>query len=208
MAQNRSGICKLCRRAGIKLFLKGRRCSTDKCAVEKRPYPPGQHGKRRLRHSDYGVRLKEKQKVRRIYGVSERQMKKYYHYAAKTKGVTGELLLQFLERRLDNVTFRLNFALSRAQAREIVNHGHVYVNKRRVNIPSFLVKPGDEISIKEREASKSLVKDNQKLSEDITVPGWLELSKGKLEAKVLDVPQRENIAIPIQEQFIVEFYSR
>ncbi len=208
MVQDKSGICKLCRRAGIKLFLKGRRCMTDKCAVEKRPYPPGEHGKKRLRYSDYGVRLKEKQKVRRIYGVSERQMKKYFLYAAKIKGVTGEILLQFLERRLDNVVFRLNFALSRVQAREIVNHGHIYVNGRRVNIPSFLVKPGNVITVKKRAASETLIKDNQKLSEDKPVPGWLEISKGKLEANVLVLPQREDIAVPIQEQFIVEFYSR
>jgi len=207
MVQN-NGICRLCRRAGVKLFLKGRRCMSDKCAVEKRPYPPGDHGKRRLRYSDYGVRLKEKQKVRRIYGVSERQMKGYFKYAAKTKGVTGEILLQSLERRLDNVIFRLNFALSRVQARRIVNHGHIYVNGRRVNIPSFIVKPGDVITVKKRAASENLIKDNQKLSEDKPIPGWLEMSKGKLEARVLVLPQREDIAIPIQEQFIVEFYSR
>ena len=208
MAQNRSGICKLCRRAGIKLFLKGRRCSTDKCAVEKRPYPPGQHGKRRLRHSDYGVRLKEKQKVRRIYGVSERQMKKYYHYAAKTKGVTGELLLQFLERRLDNVIFRANFALSRSQARELVNHGHIYLNGRRVNIPSCVVSVDDVITVKKREASKSIIKANEEMAEDRPVPSWLEVPKGKLEVRVGNFPAREDIVVPIEEQFIVEFYSR
>ncbi len=208
MAKNRESICKLCRRAGMKLFLKGRRCLADKCAQEKRNSLPGQHGKKRIRHSDYGIRLGEKQKVKRMYGISERQMKKYYHSAAKIKGITGEILLQFLERRIDNVVFRLNLALSRAQAREIVSHGHIYLNGRRVNIASCLVKSGDVITIKNREASRKLIKNNLELCEDRPIPAWLELSKEKLEGKVLQLPKRENIVLPIQEQFIVEFYSR
>ncbi|MDD5614315.1 MAG: 30S ribosomal protein S4 [Candidatus Omnitrophica bacterium] len=208
MVQLRGGVCKLCRRAGVKLFLKGRRCMTEKCSVEKRAYPPGQHGKRRPRHSDYGIRLKEKQKVRRIYGVSEKQMKKYYQSAAKTKGVTGEIMLQLLERRLDNVVFRSNFALSRSQARGVVSHGHIYVNGRRVNIPSYLVKPEDVITVKNREASKNMLKENIKLSEDKPIPGWIEVLDGKTESRILGLPERKDIAIPIQEQFIVEFYSR
>ncbi len=208
MAKARESVCRYCRREGMKLFLKGRRCLTDKCAFEKRPYPPGQHGKTRVRHSDYGIRLREKQKVKRIYGVSERQMKKYYKEASRKKGVTGEILLQLLERRLDNVIFRLNFALSRAQARQIVNHGHIYVNGRRVNIPSYLVKPGDRITVKNRESSRNLIKENLELCEDRPVPKWLELNKEKLEGKVVALPSREDIVIPVQEQLIVEFYSR
>lgn len=208
MAKGRKAVCRLCRREGMKLFLRGRRCLTDKCAFERRPYPPGQHGKNKPRLSDYGIRLREKQKVKRIYGISERQFKNYYEKAAKMKGVTGEILLQFLERRLDNVVFRLNFAMSRAQARQIVNHGHIYVNGRRVNIPSYLVKPGDLITVKEREASKRLIKENLELCEDRPVPDWLELNKEKMEGKVLRLPTREDVTIPVQEQLIVEFYSR
>jgi len=208
MSQLRSGVCRLCRRAGVKLFLKGRRCNTDKCAVDKRPYPPGQHGKRRIRHSDYGVRLKEKQKVKNIYGVSEKRMKKYYQIAAKTKGVTGEIMLQLLERRLDNAVFRSNFALSRAQSRELVNHGHIHLNGRRVNIPSCNVSIGDVITVKKREASRTIIKANEEMSEDKPIPSWLEVAKGKLEVKVVGLPIREDIVAPIEEQFIVEFYSR
>ncbi len=208
MSQLRSGVCRLCRRAGMKLFLKGRRCNTDKCSVDKRPYPPGQHGKRRIRHSDYGVRLKEKQKVKNIYGVSEKRMKKYYQVAAKTKGVTGEIMLQLLERRLDNVVFRSNLALSRSQARELVNHGHIYLNGRRVNIPSCSVSVDDAITVKKRDASRKIIKNNEEMAEDRPIPSWLEVAKGKLEVKVNSLPSREDIVVPIEEQFIVEFYSR
>lgn len=208
MAKNRLAVCRLCRREGIKLFLKGRRCLTEKCAVEKRAYAPGQHGKRRPRFSDFGVRLREKQKIKRIYGISERKMKRYYQDASKTKGVTGELMLQLLERRLDNVVFRLNFALSRAQAREIVNHGHICVNTRRVNIPSYLVKVGDVITVKDRENSKKLIRENLEICEERPLPNWLQLNKEKLEAKVDALPKREDIVVPIQEQLVVEFYSR
>lgn len=204
----RESICKLCRREGMKLFLKGRRCLSEKCALEKRSYPPGQHGRRGSRFSDYGIRLREKQKVKRIYGLSEKKMKKYYQSAARTKGVTGKIMLQLLERRLDNVIFRLNFALSRAQARQMVVHGHIYVNSRRVNKPSFLVRAGDVISLKNSERSRNLIKENMELSEDRPIPEWLELDRQKLEAKVKNLPAREEITIPIQEQLVVEFYSK
>ncbi len=208
MAKARDSICRYCRREGIKLFLKGRKCTSEKCIFEKRSNPPGQHGRRKTRFSDYGVRLREKQKVKRIYGLSERKMKRYYQTAARTKGVTGELMLQLLERRLDNIIFRLTFAGSRAAARQLVNSGHIYVNNRRVNIPSFLVKEGDVIRVKKREASRKLVRENLELYQDRTVPDWLKLNKDELQAKVMDLPPREAVTIPIEEQLVVEFYSR
>jgi len=202
-------VCRLCRRQGEKLFLKGTKCSTEKCPANKRAYPPGQHGQgRRQKLSNYGVQLKEKQKVKRIYGVLEKQFRKYFKIASKTKGVTGKVLLQLLERRLDNVVFRMGLAISRSQARQIVRHNLIAVNSRRVNIPSFLVDKDDVVEIKSKDKVKIKIKDNLELSKDRTVPGWLEFSAAEMKGKVLRLPEKNDIQQPIQEQLIVELYSK
>lgn len=202
-------VCRLCRRQGEKLFLKGTRCQTEKCAAAKRAYPPGQHGEgRRQKLSNYGTQLKEKQKVKRIYGVLERQFRKYFKIASKTKGVTGKVLLQLLERRLDNVVFRMGLAISRSQARQIVRHNLIAVNSRRVNIPSFLVAANDVIEVKAKDKAKAKIKDNLELSKDRTVPAWLEFSSAEMKAKVLRLPEKGDIQQTIQEQLIVELYSK
>ena len=202
-------VCRLCRRQGEKLFLKGTKCQTEKCAAAKRAYPPGQHGQgRRQKLSNYGVQLKEKQKVKRIYGVLERQFRKYFKIASKTKGVTGKVLLQLLERRLDNVVFRMGLGISRSQARQIVRHNLIAVNSRRVNIPSYLVDKDDLIEIKAKDKVKVKIKDNLELSKDRTVPSWLEFSAAQMKGKVLRLPEKTDIQQPIQEQLIVELYSK
>ncbi len=202
-------VCRLCRRQGEKLFLKGTRCQTEKCAAAKRAYPPGQHGQgRRQKLSNYGMQLKEKQKVKRIYGVLERQFRKYFKIASKTKGVTGKMLLQLLERRLDNVVFRMGLGISRSQARQIVRHNLIAVNSRRVNIPSYLVDKDDLIEIKAKDKVKIKIKDNLELSKDRTVPSWLEFSATDMKGKVLRLPEKTDIQQPIQEQLIVELYSK
>lgn len=208
MARYTGPVCRLCRRAGEKLFLKGDKCYTDKCPVERRTYPPGQHGQTRRKASDYGVHLQEKQKLRRIYGVLERQFERYYEIAAKTKGVTGDTLLQILERRLDNVVYRLGFGASRPQARQLVMHGHVAVNGRKVDIPSYLVKPGDVISIRERSREMDVIKANLEAAQQRGVPGWLSLSPETYSGEVLDLPRRDQIDVDVQEHLVVEFYSR
>ncbi len=208
MARYNGPSCKLCRREGLKLFLKGERCYTDKCSFDRRPYPPGQHGQRRIKFTEYGIRLREKQKVRRIYGVLERQFRTYYEAASRGKGVTGEALLNLLERRLDSVVYRLGFAWTRADARQIVRHKHVKVNGRIVNIPSFLVKPGDKIEIREKSKQKGRVQSALEGVDRRGVPEWLELDKENLAGTVKTMPNREEITLPIQEQLIVEFYSR
>jgi len=208
MARYTGPVCRLCRRAGEKLFLKGDKCYSDKCPVERRTYPPGQHGQTRRKTSDYGVHLQEKQKLRRIYGVLERQFERYYEMAAKTKGVTGDTLLQILERRLDNVVYRLGFGASRPQARQLVMHGHVAVNGRKVDIPSYLVKPGDVISIRERSREMDLIKANLEAAQQRGVPGWLSLSPETYSGEVLDLPRRDQIDVDVQEHLVVEFYSR
>lgn len=208
MARYNGPSCKLCRREGLKLFLKGERCYTDKCSFDRRPYPPGQHGQRRMKFTEYGIRLREKQKVRRIYGVLERQFRTYYETASAGKGVTGEALLGLLERRLDSVTYRLGFAWTRADARQLVRHKHIKVNGRSVNIPSFLVKPGDKIEIREKSKQKGRVQSALEGVERRGVPEWLELDKENLAGTVKTLPNREEITLPIQEQLIVEFYSR
>ncbi|MHB8155674.1 MAG: 30S ribosomal protein S4, partial [Candidatus Omnitrophota bacterium] len=193
-------VCRLCRRQGEKLFLKGTKCQTEKCAAAKRAYPPGQHGQgRRQKLSNYGVQLKEKQKVKRIYGVLERQFRKYFKIASKTKGVTGKVLLQLLERRLDNVVFRMGLGISRSQARQIVRHNLIAVNSRRVNIPSFLVDKDDLIEIKAKDKVKIKIKDNLELSKERTVPSWLEFSAADMKGKVLRLPEKTDIQQPIQE---------
>lgn len=202
-------VCRLCRRQGEKLFLKGTKCQTEKCAANKRAYPPGQHGQgRRQKLSNYGVQLKEKQKVKRIYGVLEKQFRKYFKIASKTKGVTGKVLLQLLERRLDNVVFRMGMGISRSQARQIVRHNLIAVNSRRVNIPSYLVDKDDVVEIKSKDKVKIKIKDNLELSKDRTVPSWLEFSAAEMKGKVLRLPEKNDIQQPIQEQLIVELYSK
>ena len=208
MARYIGPVCKLCRREGMKLFLKGERCYTDKCSFDRRPYPPGQHGQRRTKFTEYGIRLREKQKVRRIYGVLEKQFRRYFHEADRQKGVTGENLLRLLERRLDSTVYRLGFATTRAEARHTVLHRHVLVNGKSVNIPSYLVKPGDVISIREKSKNKSRFQGALEFVERRGLPEWLELDKEKLTGTVKTMPNREEITLPIQEQMIVEFYSR
>ena len=208
MARYTDAVCRLCRREGEKLFLKGTRCNTPKCAVSKRAYAPGQHGQRRTKLSNYGLQLREKQKVKRMYGVLERQFRKYFDIASKTKGVTGKILLQLLERRLDNVIFRLGFGVSRAQARQVVRHNFIYVNSRRVNIPSYLVDKDDIIEVNKKERTQKKIREDLELSSDRSVPSWLELDNQELKAKVLRLPEKEDIQQPVQEQLIVELYSK
>ena len=199
----------MCRREGEKLFLKGARCYTHKCAISRREYAPGQHGLRRTtKLSNFGVQLREKQKVKRIYGVLEKQFRNYFIKAVSTKGVTGTMLLQFLESRLDSVVFNLGFAKSRTDARQIVSHNHVAVNGRRVNIASFLVKPNDVVEIRTDAKTTSTIKVNVEVTKERKVPGWLEADAANLKGKVLRVPMREDIGFPINEQLIVELYSR
>src|SRR6266850_3981042 len=209
MAVYHDARCRLCRRSGMKLFLKGSRCFTDKCAIERRGYAPGEHGKsRRVKETNYGVQLREKQKARQIYGILERQFRHYFSKASEAKGVTGEVLLQMLERRLDNVLYRVNFALSRSQSRQVVRHGHVTVNGRSVDIPSFLVKPGDTIAIREKSRKMASILTTIEARKGQSAPEWLDVDTDKLSAKVLSVPTRDSIPIPINEQLIVELYSK
>lgn len=201
--------CRLCRREAMKLFLKGTRCYTEKCGVARRAFPPGQHGQARAsKLSNYGLQLREKQKVKRIYGVMEKQFRRYFAIASKSKGVTGKVLLQELERRLDNVIFRLMFATSHMQARQIVRHGSVYVNNRRVDIPSFSVKQGDAIEIKGTEGVKKAIRANIELSKDRGLPSWLDADLENLKGRVMRLPDRDDIQMPIHEQLIVELYSK
>lgn len=208
MARYTESLCRQCRREGLKLFLKGDRCYTDKCAFERRSYAPGQHGLRRRKFSDYGAQLREKQKVKRIYGILERQFRGYFEMAENMKGVTGENLLQLLERRLDNMVYRMGFANSRTQGRQLVKHGHFMVNGKAVNIPSYLLKSGDTISLKERSKKSKQIKESLEAVERRLVPEWLLLEKDKFQARVQSIPTREQITMPIQEQLIVELYSK
>ena len=209
MARYINAVCRLCRRQGEKLFLKGSKCNTQKCGVAKRPFAPGQHGaKNKPKLSNYGLQLKEKQKVKRIYGVLERQFRRYFDTASKTKGVTGKILLQLLERRLDNVIFRMGIGTSRAQARQIVRHNFIHVNSERVNIPSFLIAKDDIIQIQAKEKAMKKLKENLELSKDRTIPSWLEFNVGELKAKVLRLPEKDDIGGEIKEQLIVELYSK
>ena len=201
--------CRLCRREGEKLFLKGSRCTTYRCAFDRRAYAPGEHGSsRRAKSSNYGLQLREKQKVKRIYGLYEKQFRNYFAKAARGKGITGEVLLQFLERRLDNVIYRLGFCASRRQARQMVNHGFIFVNDHRVNIPSFLTKQNDEIFIQFKKKGKQNVDDSIKALQDRVVPEWLEVDQAHYKAKVKRLPEREDVGFPVNEQLIVELYSR
>jgi small subunit ribosomal protein S4 len=206
MARDTGPQCKRCRREGLKLFLKGERCLTEKCAVERRPYPPGEKGRGRVRQSEYRHQLREKQKARRYYQVLEKQFRSYYQKASRQPGVTGENLLRLLERRLDNVLVRLGFAASRRQARQLVGHGHFAVNGRRVNKCSFQVRPGDVLSVRDTSSAKDVIREATELT--ATVPAWLQADYDSLTAKVLRLPEREEISTPVQEQLIVELYSK
>jgi len=209
MARYTGAVCRLCRREAMKLFLKGERCYTEKCAIEKRNLPPGQHGKsRRAKLLGYGLQLREKQKVKRIYGVLENQFRRYFEQADRQKGITGEVLLQLLERRLDNVVYRIGFATSRPQARELVRHGHFTVNGRKVNIPSFLVRAGETVSVKAGSQKNAAIAHAMEEVKGRGIPGWLELDAGQFAARVVSLPTREQINLPVQEQLIVELYSK
>lgn len=208
MGRYTGAVCRLCRREGEKLFLKGPRCYTPKCAIARRAYAPGQHGSNKPKLSNYGVQLREKQKVKRMYGVFEGQFRKYFKMASKTKGVTGKVLLQLLERRLDNVIFRLGVGISRAQARQVVRHNFVYVNSRRVNIPSYLIDKDDAIALKPKPQAEKKIRENLELSKEKSVPVWLQFNPAQLEAKVLRLPEKEDTGADIQEQLIVELYSK
>lgn len=206
MARYTDASCRLCRREGQKLFLKGERCYSPKCAIEKRNYAPGQHGQSRKKISEYGLQLREKQKAKRFYGVLETQFRNYFEKAAKKKGITGENLLIMLETRLDNAVFRMGFASSRKEARQLVRHGHFTVNGAKQNIPSFSVKAGDTIKVKEKSASSPKFKEIKDMS--ISVPSWITVDVEKLEGKVVAMPRREDIDTPIAEHLIVELYSK
>ena len=209
MARYTGPVCRLCRRERMKLFLKGDRCFKEKCAIERRGYPPGQHGQRRGRRTvGYGLQLREKQKVKRIYGVLERQFRLYFQQADRRKGITGENLLQMLERRLDNVVFRLGFAPSRSAGRQLVRHRHFKVNGRTVDIPSYVVKAGDEITVREKSRELLVVASSLEARKGQGVPDWMELNTERLAGRVLHIPTRASIPVPINEQLIVELYSK
>lgn len=208
MAKRIEPVCRLCRREGMKLFLKGIRCTGDKCAIERRNTPPGQHGRTRGKPSDYGIQLREKQKMRRIYGVLEQQFRVFFQRAQKKRGITGETLIQLLERRLDNVVYRLLFASSRAEARQMVNHGSIFVNGRPVNVASFLVRPGDKVQPRKNEETTKRVKAMLEMLQDRNVPEWLSLNQETLEAVVLRLPTKADAGLPVEESLVVELYSK
>ncbi|MGI4980355.1 MAG: 30S ribosomal protein S4 [Janthinobacterium lividum] len=209
MARYTGAVCRLCRRDGVKLFLKGSRCFSEKCAIDKRNFPPGQHGQARAKKIvGYGLQLREKQKAKRIYFTLEGQFRSYYEKASNRTGVTGELLLQQLERRLDNVAYRIGYAVSRRQARQVVRHGHVSVNGRKVNIPSFQVKIGDVVEIREKSKKLAILESSGQFASGLVQPTWLHIDREALTGKVIALPKREEIQIPVNEQLIVELYSK
>jgi small subunit ribosomal protein S4 len=208
MAVYSGPVCRLCRRDGVKLFLKGERCYTSKCAIERRKYAPGQHGQRQRKLADYGVQLREKQKLKRIYRVLERQFRSYFKEAVRRKGVTGEILLQLLEQRLDNVVYRLGFGLSRRQARQLVNHGHFLVNGKKVNIPSYQVRPGDTIAVAESSKKAGAITEALASTGGRRTPEWLTIDVNGMSGQVVAVPTRTQIDTQVNEALIVEFYSR
>ena len=208
MARYTDAACRLCRREGMKLFLKGDRCFSAKCGIEKRAYPPGQHGQGRTRFSDYGVQLREKQKVKRMYGLLEKQFAQTMKRASRMKGRAGENLLMLLERRLDNVVFRMGFATSRAEARQLVRHGHFLIDGRKTTIPSFKVKEGSKVTVREKSRKIARIAGALETLEGRSIPQWVEIDKDNFEGTVKSVPAREDITMPIQEQLIVELYSR
>ena len=208
MARYTDSVCRLCRREGAKLFLKGTRCYTKKCAFERRPSPPGQHGVRRRKMGDFGIQLREKQKVRRVYGVLERQFHNYYVQAQGSEGITGENLLRFLETRLDNVVFRLGFASSRAQARQLVAHGHFAVNGVATNVPSYELKPGDKVEVRESRRGREAFKVSRETLRSHQAPEWLSLDAANLAGSVVSLPRRDQMPLDLSEQLVVEYYSR
>ena len=208
MARYTDSVCRLCRREGAKLFLKGTRCYTKKCAFERRPTPPGQHGVRRRKMGDFGIQLREKQKVRRVYGVLERQFHNYYVQAQGSEGITGENLLRFLETRLDNVVFRLGFASSRAQARQLVAHGHFAVNGVATNVPSYELKPGDTVEVRESRRGREAFKVARESLRSHQAPEWLSLDAANLAGSVVSLPRRDQMPLDLSEQLVVEYYSR
>lgn len=208
MGCNVSSVCKLCRRENMKLFLKGDRCFSDKCAFERRPYPPGQHGQSRLKFSEFALQLREKQKAKRYYGLSEKQFSRYFDMADKSREVTGTALLKFLELRLDNVVYTLGFANSRREARQVISHNHIMVNGKRVNIASFIVRKGDVIEVAQKSREMNKVLSAIQAVARRTMPSWLEADHGAFKGTVKDVPTREEVTIPVEESMIVEYYSR
>lgn len=208
MARYIDSVCRQCRREGLKLYLKGERCYTDKCAIERRNYPPGQHGQARKKFSEYSIQLREKQKLRQIYGVLERQFRRYFSAAEAGHGVTGEALLVLLERRFDNIVYRMGFANSRADGRQLVRHGHCQINGRKVDIPSALLRPGDVVTVREKSRSSLRVTDALEASARRGVPDWLEVDRAAFTGKVKALPQRADLTVPINEKLIVELYSK
>ncbi|TMA97911.1 MAG: 30S ribosomal protein S4 [Deltaproteobacteria bacterium] len=208
MARYTESVCRLCRRENLKLFLKGERCYTDKCAIERRNYPPGQHGQGRPKFSEYSIQLREKQKVKRIYGLLEKQFRRTFAEAARTKGITGETLLVLLERRLDSVAYRLGFASSRAEARSLVRHGHIHVNSKKVNIPSYTIRAGDVVSVKEPSRQMGRVLSAMEGAQRRGVPEWAEVDRETYSGRIKVLPSRNDITMPINEKLIVELYSK
>ena len=208
MARYRGSLCRICRREGVKLYLKGTKCDMAKCILERRNFAPGQHGKRRKKISEYGLQLREKQKLRKMYGITEKKFELYFKKASKKKGVTGSILLQMLETRLDNVVFRLGLAVGRRAARQIVRHGHIRIHDRRLDIPSYAIKIGDEISINEKGNGKKNALETLETTSGRPVPEWMVMDKAKIKGKVLRLPERGDISIPIDEHLIVELYSK
>lgn len=208
MARYIGSVCRLCRREGTKLFIKGERCYTDKCSFDRRPYPPGQHGQGRVRPSNYREQLREKQKVKRIYGILEKQFRLYFKKADRMKGITGENLLGLLECRLDSMVYRMGFATSRSEARQLIFHGHFTINGKRVDIPSYLVRVGDEVAVRERSSKMARIEASLESAERRPVMSWLEVDRKALKGSVKSIPVREELTLPINEQLIVELYSK
>ena len=208
MARYTDSVCRLCRREGLKLFLKGERCYTDKCAIERRNYPPGEHGQGRSKFSEYAIQLREKQKVKRMYGLLEKQFRRYFHMAETARGITGEMLLLFLERRLDNMIYRMGFATSRSEARQLVRHGHFLVDGRKVDIPSYLLRPGQAVVVREKSRSITRIVEALEQAERRGVPDWLEVQRDAFTARVKALPTRADLTMPINEKLVVELYSK
>ena len=208
MARYTDSVCRLCRREGLKLFLKGERCYTDKCAIERRNYPPGEHGQGRSKFSEYAIQLREKQKVKRMYGLLEKQFRRYFHMAETARGITGEMLLLFLERRLDNMIYRMGFATSRSEARQLVRHGHFLVDGRKVDVPSYLLRPGQAVVVREKSRSITRIVEALEQAERRGVPDWLEVQRDAFTARVKALPTRADLTMPINEKLVVELYSK
>jgi small subunit ribosomal protein S4 len=208
LARYKDSVCRLCRREGLKLFLKGERCYTDKCAIERRNYPPGEHGQARSKFSEYAIQLREKQKVKRMYGLLEGQFRRYFELAERSRGITGETLLLLLEQRLDNMIYRMGFATSRAEARQLVRHGHFLVDGRKVDVPSFRLKPGAVVSVREKSRSVARIVEAMEQAERRGVPEWLEMQREAFTARVKALPTRSDLTMPINEKLVVELYSK